>query len=180
MSFLDLLVREGSYLPSEILLAISTALASGVAYVYVPKSLQKKTIYITQQIFLTWSLPLSRQLIKRFSLYQSYIVLNMEKSTLNNFFIKSTFSFWCHITAFWYHIIAYKQIIMIVAQLARTIEYSLTEGWDTHHHHHNECPIYDTKQFDGETPVLELWGMWSTSWLPSFPQSNLIRSGSSW
>ena len=34
----------------------------------------------------------------------------------------------------------------------------------------NECPIYDTKQPDGEAPVmLEFWGMWSTLlllWLP--------------
>ena len=31
----------------------------------------------------------------------------------------------------------------------------------------NECPGYDTKQSDGEFPVmLELWGMWSTSSLP--------------
>ena len=34
----------------------------------------------------------------------------------------------------------------------------------------NECPGYDTKQFDGEVPVmLELWGMWSTLSLPSLP-----------
>ena len=33
---------------------------------------------------------------------------------------------------------------------------------------HNECPRYDAKQSDGETPVmLELWGMQSTSSLPS-------------
>ena len=32
----------------------------------------------------------------------------------------------------------------------------------------NECPGYDTKQSDGEVPVmLELWGMWSTPSLPS-------------
>ena len=32
----------------------------------------------------------------------------------------------------------------------------------------NECPGFDTKQSDGEAPVmLELWGMWSTSSLPS-------------
>ena len=30
----------------------------------------------------------------------------------------------------------------------------------------NECPGYNTKQPDGEAPVLELWGMWSTSSLP--------------
>ena len=33
-----------------------------------------------------------------------------------------------------------------------------------------ECPGYDTKQSDGEVPViLELWGMRSTSSLPSLP-----------
>ena len=33
---------------------------------------------------------------------------------------------------------------------------------------HNECPIYDTKQSDGEALVLlYLWGMLSTSSLPS-------------
>ena len=36
--------------------------------------------------------------------------------------------------------------------------------------HPNECPDYDTRKFDGEAPVmLELWGMWSTSSLPSLP-----------
>ena len=32
----------------------------------------------------------------------------------------------------------------------------------------NECPGYETKQSDGETPViLERWGMWSTPSLSS-------------
>ena len=31
----------------------------------------------------------------------------------------------------------------------------------------NECPKYDIKNSDGEAPALELWGMWSTSSLPS-------------
>ena len=32
---------------------------------------------------------------------------------------------------------------------------------------HNECPGYDTKQSDGEVPVmLEIWGMRSTPLLP--------------
>ena len=36
----------------------------------------------------------------------------------------------------------------------------------------NECPIYDIKESDGETPViLELWGMQSTSSLPSLPDT---------
>ena len=34
----------------------------------------------------------------------------------------------------------------------------------------NECPEYDTKQYDGDAPVmLELWGMRSTPSLPSLP-----------
>ena len=34
----------------------------------------------------------------------------------------------------------------------------------------NDCPGYDTKQFDGEVPaVLELWGMRSAPSLPSLP-----------
>ena len=38
----------------------------------------------------------------------------------------------------------------------------------------NNCPGYDTKQSDGEVPVMpELWGMWST---PSLP----LLSGSLW
>ena len=38
--------------------------------------------------------------------------------------------------------------------------------------HSNECPIYDIKQANGKTPViLELWGMQSTSSLPSLPGS---------
>ena len=37
----------------------------------------------------------------------------------------------------------------------------------------NECPDNDTKQSDGEvTVMLALWGMWSTSLLPSL--SNLF------
>ena len=36
--------------------------------------------------------------------------------------------------------------------------------------HPNECPGYDTKQFDGEVPaMLELWGMWNTPLSPSLP-----------
>ena len=37
-------------------------------------------------------------------------------------------------------------------------------------HTPNECPVYDTKQYDGKVPVmLGLWGMQSTSSLPSLP-----------
>ena len=33
--------------------------------------------------------------------------------------------------------------------------------------HPHECPGYDTKQSDGEVPVmLEVWGMWSNPLLP--------------
>ena len=41
----------------------------------------------------------------------------------------------------------------------------------------NECPGYDTKQFDGEIPVmLELWGMQRNHSLPSLTGSTLARS----
>ena len=33
----------------------------------------------------------------------------------------------------------------------------------------NECPGYDTKPGEGEAPVLELWGVWSTPSLPLLP-----------
>ena len=37
---------------------------------------------------------------------------------------------------------------------------------------HNECPGYDTKQSDGELPVMsELWGMLSSLSLPSLPDT---------
>ena len=40
----------------------------------------------------------------------------------------------------------------------------------------NECPDYDTKQSDGEVPVmLELWGMQSTPLLPLLPGPLLPR-----
>ena len=33
-----------------------------------------------------------------------------------------------------------------------------------------ECPVYETKQFDGEASVmLKLWAMWSISSLSSLP-----------
>ena len=40
----------------------------------------------------------------------------------------------------------------------------------------NKSPGYDTKQSDGEAPVmLELWGMWSALLLPSLPGSHWPR-----
>ena len=47
-------------------------------------------------------------------------------------------------------------------------------GWDGRMHRirppTNECPIYDTKQSDGEVPVmLRLWGIRSISSLPLLP-----------
>ena len=48
----------------------------------------------------------------------------------------------------------------MIAQSAGAVEYS------------HKCPEYDTKQFDGEVPVmLELWGMRSTPSLLSLPGS---------
>ena len=41
--------------------------------------------------------------------------------------------------------------------------------------HSSKCPDYDTKQYDGEVPViLELWGMRRTPSLPSLPGKHLF------
>ena len=55
----------------------------------------------------------------------------------------------------------YLQIIIFVS-----FAQSAAEGQDPL----NKCPGYDTKQFDGEAPVmLELWGISSTPSLPLLP-----------
>ena len=58
---------------------------------------------------------------------------------------------------------------MCVAQLAGAVEYTdciSAEGEDFPY----KCPGYDTKQFDGEVPVmLVLWRMQSTPSLPLLP-----------
>ena len=55
-----------------------------------------------------------------------------------------------------------------IAQSAGAVEY--TDSTSAEPPPTNECHGYDTKQSDGEVPaVLELWGMWSTPSLPSFP-----------
>ena len=55
-----------------------------------------------------------------------------------------------------------SESMLYMAQLAGAVEYTdctSAEGKISS----NECPEYDTKQSDGEIPVmLELWGMWST------------------
>ena len=54
-----------------------------------------------------------------------------------------------------------------VAQSARAVEYTDCISADGGKTLPNECPGYDTKQSDGEVPVmLELWGMRSTPSLP--------------
>ena len=68
-------------------------------------------------------------------------------------------------------ILMFKQMntLYVVDQLAGAVEYTdcfSAEGSPPA----NKCPGYDTKQSDGEVPVmLELWGMWSTSLLPLLP-----------
>ena len=53
----------------------------------------------------------------------------------------------------------------MIALLAGAVEYI-----DRKTPPHNVCLGYVTQQSDGEVPVmLELWEMWSTSLLPSFP-----------
>ena len=57
-----------------------------------------------------------------------------------------------------------------IAQSAGAVEYAdctSAEGLDPPP---NECPVYDTRQSDGEvSSVLELWGMQSTPSLPLLP-----------
>ena len=68
-------------------------------------------------------------------------------------------------------------IYSFIAQSAGAVEYTdctFAEGQDPAP---NECPGYDTRQSDGEVPViLELWGRRSTPLLPSLP-SPLWPSG---
>ena len=60
-------------------------------------------------------------------------------------------------------------LTLCIAQSARAVEYTdctSTEGL----HSSNECPEYDTKQSDGEVPVMvELWGIQTTPSLPLLP-----------
>ena len=69
-------------------------------------------------------------------------------------------------------------IHIILAQLAGTPEYPdyiSAEGWDSP----NECPIYDTKQSDGDVSVLlELWGTLSVIAIAT--GSTLVGSCSIW
>ena len=57
----------------------------------------------------------------------------------------------------------------VIAKSDEALEYTICfseEGWDSP----NECPVYDTKQSDGEVPIMqELWEMRSTPLLPSLP-----------
>ena len=82
-------------------------------------------------------------------------------------------------------LITRKQKKMLYVKLS-TPQRHCSVGWDCRIHrlllcrgakpHLNGCPGYDTKQSDGEVPVmLELWGMRSTPSLPSLP--GLLRSG---
>ena len=67
-----------------------------------------------------------------------------------------------------------------LAQLAGAVVYTgciSIERYDSL----NECPRYDTKQSDGEAPlVLEFWGMRSTPFIAIDPRSILARNGSTW
>ena len=59
-------------------------------------------------------------------------------------------------------------LTLCIAHMARAVEY--TDCASAEGQPHNESPEYDTKQSDGEVPVmLELWGMRSTRSLPLLP-----------
>ena len=58
----------------------------------------------------------------------------------------------------------------MLAQLAGAAEYTDCTSAEGIRPSPNECPGYDTKQSDGEVPVmLGLWGIWSTPSLPLLP-----------
>ena len=68
-------------------------------------------------------------------------------------------------------------LFLSLAQLARAAEYTDYISADSP----NECPVYDTKQTDGESTVmLELWGNTEYPFIAITPRSTLARSGSTW
>ena len=61
----------------------------------------------------------------------------------------------------------FRHLTRCIAQSAGAVEYTDVQRVRPPP---NECPVYDTKQSDGEVPVmLELWGIWSTPSLPLSP-----------
>ena len=73
-----------------------------------------------------------------------------------------------------YIYIYYTELISIIAQLARAVEY--TDCFSALVSYQDTRPGYDTKQSDGEVLIMmELWGMQSTPLLPSLPTS--LRPG---
>ncbi len=59
---------------------------------------------------------------------------------------------------------------LYIAQSAGAVEYTDCFSAEGKTPPPNGCPVYDTKQSDGEIPaMLELWGMRSTPSLPSLP-----------
>ena len=70
------------------------------------------------------------------------------------------------------------QVVAQSAGAVYTLTISLQRG-KTPPHTHNKRPGYDSKQHDGEVPLmLELWGKWSTPSLPSLPGPLWPRNGS--
>ena len=68
---------------------------------------------------------------------------------------------------------------MLLVQLAGAVEYDFTfaQGKDSP----NDCPGYDTKQSDGEIPVmLELWKNVKYLFIAIVTRSTLDWSGSTW
>ena len=61
-------------------------------------------------------------------------------------------------------------LTLCIAQSAGAVEYTDCTAAEVKDPPPNEFPVYDTKQSDGEVPVmLELWGLRSTPSLPSLP-----------
>ena len=83
---------------------------------------------------------------------------------MNRMLLSDDVTFYNFISLFLYLFLA----ISLSAQLAEAVEYTDCIS-DEGQYVYNECPGYDTKQFDGEAPVLKFGGIWSTPLLPLLP-----------
>ena len=63
----------------------------------------------------------------------------------------------------------FQKIKILIIQFAGAVEYANCISAEMLLLPPYECPGCDTKQSDGESPVRELWGMWSTPSLLLLP-----------
>ena len=123
----------------------------------------------------------------------SRFILRLEVRKLRSLYFY-IYIFWLVVSLdffFFLHTVVYKVFLSNSNNLPRVVWFQVflsntnkhivcPVGWGCRIHLY-ECPGYDTKQSDGEVPVIvELWGMQSTSSLSSLPGPLWPRSGSTW